>query len=57
MKREPAKHGRAEWLVRLARIEEGVDRIPTRLAFTGRWYTLRSHIDLVRAVILEKTAA
>lgn len=57
VKRDPAKLSRAEWLARLARIEEGVDRIPTPLAFTDQWYTLREHIGLVRTVILEKTAA
>lgn len=55
VKRDPAKHSREEWFAQLAHIEEGVDRIPTPLAFADQWYTLREHIGLVRQVIREKT--
>lgn len=55
VKHNPGKHSREEWLAQLARIEDGVDHIPTPLAFADQWYILREHIGLVRAVVLEKT--
>jgi TRAP-type uncharacterized transport system substrate-binding protein len=45
-----------EWLAQLDRIERGVERIPTPLAFADHVYTLRSHIGMVRKIILRRTA-
>jgi hypothetical protein len=50
----PERHSRAEWLERLDRIEEDVQHIPTPLAFADMLYTLRSHVELVRATILRR---
>lgn len=52
----PEKHTRVEWLARLDAIESDVNRIPTPLAYADMLYTLRSHIDLVRAAVLRRTA-
>lgn len=54
---EPEKHTRPEWLARLDAIEADVNRIPTPLAYADMLYTLRSHIDLVRATVLRRTTA
>jgi TRAP-type uncharacterized transport system substrate-binding protein len=51
----PERHSRAEWLEKLDRIEADVHHIPTPLAFTDMLYTLRAHLDLVRATILRRT--
>jgi len=51
----PARHSREEWLEKLDRIEDDVHHIPTPLAFTDMLYTLRAHLDLVRATILRRT--
>lgn len=51
----PAEHSRAEWLEKLVRIEKDASMIRTPLAFTDMLYTLRVHIDLVRAIILRST--
>jgi TRAP transporter TAXI family solute receptor len=51
----PEKHGRTEWLQRLAAIEADINRIPTPLAFSDMFYTLRSHVALVRETILRRT--
>lgn len=51
----PGKHTRAEWLAHLDAIEADVNRIPTPLAYADMLYTLRSHIDLVRAAVLRRT--
>jgi TRAP transporter TAXI family solute receptor len=53
---QPGRHTRAEWLARLDAIEADVNRIPTPLAFSDIYYTLRSHIGLVREVVLKRTA-
>lgn len=54
---EPSRHTRDEWLERLDGIERDASRIRTPLTFSDMLYTLRSHIDLVRDVILRKTQA
>jgi TRAP transporter TAXI family solute receptor len=46
---EPQRRTRDEWLSRLDAIESDVNHIPTPLAYAGMLYTLRSHIELVRA--------
>jgi TRAP transporter TAXI family solute receptor len=51
---DPKRHSRAEWLEQLDRIEEDVQHIPTPLAFADMLYTLRSHVELVRATILRR---
>ena len=48
-------HSREEWLTRLARVNDDVQRMPIPLAFSDMYYTLRSHIDIVRATILRET--
>jgi TRAP transporter TAXI family solute receptor len=53
---EPTRHSRAEWLARLDAIEADVNRIATPLAFSDMFYTLRSHIDLVRETVAKRTA-
>ena len=53
---DPARHSRAEWLEQLDRIEADASRIRTPLTFTDMLYTLRVHIDLVRDMILRRTA-
>lgn len=53
---EPERHARDEWLARLDKIEQDVNRIPTPLAYADMLYTLRSHVELVRATMLRKTA-
>lgn len=47
---------REAWLKRLDAIERDVSRIPTPLAFSDMLYTLRGHIEIVRAAILRKSA-
>jgi hypothetical protein len=44
----PQRHSREQWLQRLDAIENGVNRMPTPLAFADMLYTLRVHIRLVR---------
>ncbi|MFA6312877.1 MAG: TAXI family TRAP transporter solute-binding subunit [Sterolibacterium sp.] len=51
---EPGQHSRDEWLKRLDRIETDVNNMPTPLPFSDMLYTLRSHIELVRAAIQRK---
>ncbi|MCM2289843.1 MAG: hypothetical protein NDI67_12525, partial [Sulfuritalea sp.] len=53
----PGAHSRAEWLEKLDRIENDASQIRTPLTFSDMLYTLRVHIDLVRAIILRRTAA
>jgi TRAP transporter TAXI family solute receptor len=53
----PGAHSRAEWLEKLDRIETDASRIRTPLTFSDMLYTLRVHIDLVRAIILRRTTA
>lgn len=55
VEREPERHPRDEWLAKLDEIEDDVNRIPTPLAYADMLYTLRSHIELVRATMLKKT--
>ena len=50
----PERHGRAEWLEKLDLIDADVQHIPTPLAFADMLYTLRSHVELVRATILRR---
>jgi TRAP transporter TAXI family solute receptor len=54
---EPGRHSRAEWIEKLDRIEADASRIRTPLTFSDMLYTLRGHIDLVRDMILRRTAA
>ena len=54
---EPDKHTRREWMEKIDAIEDGVNRIPTPLAFADMLYTLRSHIGLVRETVLRRTPA
>ena len=53
---EPDRHSRAEWLQKLDAIEADASSIRTPLAFSDMLYTLRGHIDLVRDMILRRTA-
>jgi len=53
----PGAHTRAEWLEKLDRIETDASQIRTPLTFSDMLYTLRVHIDLVRAIILRRTTA
>lgn len=52
---DASRHTRAEWLARLDEIEDKVNHLPTPLAFSDMIYTLRGHIELVRASILRRT--
>ncbi|MCX7164035.1 MAG: ABC transporter substrate-binding protein [Rhodocyclales bacterium] len=53
---DPGRHSRAEWIEKLERIEADASRIRTPLTFSDMLYTLRGHIDLVRDMILRRTA-
>ena len=50
----PTPEQRQAWLARLDAIERDVNHIPTPLAFSDMLYTLRSHIGLVRAAIVNR---
>jgi TRAP-type uncharacterized transport system substrate-binding protein len=52
----PGRHSRAEWLARLDAIEDDVNHMPTPKAFSDMYYTLRSHVGLVRATVEKRTA-
>lgn len=52
---EPTRHSRAEWLARVDAIEREVNHLTLPLAFSDMLYTMRSHIDLVRAAIEKQT--
>ena len=52
----PGGHSRAEWIAKLDLIEADASRIRTPLTFADMLYTLRGHIDLVRDMILRRTA-
>ena len=54
---DPGRHSRAEWLEKLDVIEKDASGIRTPLTFTDMLYTLRGHIDLVRDMILRRSAA
>jgi len=56
VEQEPGRQSREEWLMRLDAIEKDVNRMPTPLAFSDMYYTLRGHIGLVRETILRRTA-
>jgi TRAP-type uncharacterized transport system substrate-binding protein len=56
LEQKPATYSQAEWLAKLDRIERGVEHIPTPLAFADQLYTLRSHVDMVRTIIVRRTA-
>lgn len=47
----PQRHSRADWLAKLDVIAADVNRMPTPLAFADMLYTLRAHIELVRASV------
>ncbi len=53
----PSRCSREEWLARLEKIETAVGHMPTPLTFSDMYYTLRSHVALVRQTILRKTEA
>ena len=55
IEREPSAHTQDEWLQRLDAIENRVNHLPTPLPFSDMLYTLRSHIGLVRKVIMQRT--
>ena len=57
LEENPTLHTREEWLQRVDAIETDVNKISTPLTYSDMLYTLRAHIDLVRDVILRKTAA
>lgn len=52
---DAGRHPREEWLARLDEIEADVNHLATPLAFSDMLYTLRGHIELVRAAILRRT--
>jgi hypothetical protein len=52
---DPGRLTRVEWLARVDAIERDANRLPLPLAFADMVYTLRSHIELVRATIERKT--
>jgi hypothetical protein len=52
---DPERLTRSEWLARVDAIEHDANRLPLPLTFADMVYTLRSHIDLVRATIERKT--
>ena len=56
VEQDPARCSRDQWLARLEGVEADVNRMPTPLTFSDMYYTLRSHIGLVRQTILRKTA-
>ncbi|HEY6895803.1 MAG TPA: TAXI family TRAP transporter solute-binding subunit [Rhodocyclaceae bacterium] len=51
---EPERHSPEEWLRKLEVIENDVARLATPLAFVDMLYTLRGHIEIVRAAILRR---
>lgn len=51
----PERYSREEWLAKLDAIEEDANGLPTPISFSDMLYTLRGHIDLVRAIILKRT--
>jgi hypothetical protein len=53
----PGRRTRDEWIEELEKIERDTSAIRTPLAFSDILYTLRTHIDLVRNVILRRTSA
>lgn len=54
---DPARNSHAEWMERLDAIEDDVNHMPTPEAFSDMYYTLRSHIDLVRGAVVKRTAS
>jgi TRAP transporter TAXI family solute receptor len=54
---DPGRHNRAGWMEKLDAIEKDASGIRTPLTFSDMLYTLRGHIDLVRDMILRRTAA
>jgi hypothetical protein len=51
----PTPEQRETWLARLDAIEADVNHMPTPKAFSDMYYTLRSHIGLVREAIGKRT--
>ncbi|MDP1653033.1 MAG: TAXI family TRAP transporter solute-binding subunit [Rhodocyclaceae bacterium] len=54
---DPAKLTREEWMKRVDAIEHDVNHLTMPLTFSDMAYTLRSHIQLVRATIEKSTTA
>ena len=54
---EPAKLTREEWMKRVDAIERDVNHLTMPLTFSDMVYTLRSHIQIVRATIEKNTIA
>ena len=54
---DPARLTRAEWHQRIDAIERDVNHMAMPLAFSDMLYTLRSHIELVRAAVDKLTRA
>jgi hypothetical protein len=52
---EPAKLTREEWMKRVDAIERDVNHLTMPLTFSDMVYTLRSHIQMVRATIEKNT--
>ena len=52
----PERHSREAWLKRVDDIERDVNRLPTPLGYSDMFYTLRSHIQLVRQTVQRFTA-
>jgi len=52
LEESPQSHSRADWLAKLDAIAADVNRMPTPLAFADMLYTLRAHIELVRASVV-----
>lgn len=53
--RDPNSRSVEEWMRRLDDIEREVNHLPTPLAFADMLYTMRTHIALVRGIVLSKT--
>ncbi|MDO9602322.1 MAG: hypothetical protein Q7J02_08400, partial [Rhodocyclaceae bacterium] len=53
---DPAKLTREAWLQRVDAIERDVNHLTMPLAFSDMLYTLRVHIELVRATIEKKSS-
>lgn len=49
--RDAAAHSETEWLARLDRLEERVNRVKTPNAYTNELYILKEHINLVRRAV------
>jgi ubiquinone biosynthesis protein UbiJ len=54
---QPLSERIADYMARLDKIEDHVNHLPIPLAFHEQMYTLRSHIELVRARIAKVRVA